>query len=161
MATDQKITSDTELTSKGFHDIEPGAHFMWKSDNSASMEYDTEYVKTGEKTARPAADDVEPPNWVDGWDGDEVRVERSYTAMVPRQHTRRLDEGERVRVTRYTSRQIDSSRGFITGDESFEGVVEDTWDRGAFIVGDDGENQACGPYAGDEHGYPVKEVEVL
>jgi len=160
MATNQQITSNTDLTSKAFHDIKPGMHFMWKSDESGSMDYDTEYVKTGEKMARLVEDGVEPPSWVDGWDGEEIRVERSYTAMIPRQHTRRLEEGERVRVIRHTSRQISSSESVVTGEESFEGVVNSTWEQGAFIVGDDGEYQACRPYLGDEHGAPVKKVEL-
>jgi hypothetical protein len=73
----------------------------------------------------------------------------------------KLTEGTRVRVTRHTSKQISSSEGVVTGEESFEGTVTRASEYGAMVKGESGELQKVGTHAGTDHGYPTKEVEIL
>jgi hypothetical protein len=73
----------------------------------------------------------------------------------------KLTEGTRVRVTRHTSKQINSSEGVVTGEESFEGTVTSADEYGAMVKAESGKMQRVGTHAGTEHGYPTKEVEII
>jgi len=144
-------TKDTpRLTSTTFADVETGQRF-WTLSGGIAPSAERDHVKVDYQTSRDVATQD-----VKDWEPHE-----RTTVMVEAQCHRRLREGERVRVTRHTDRTIDSSRGVVDGEETFEGVVKTATEHGAFIKGDDGEVQSTSPYAGDEHGYPVIEVEVL
>jgi hypothetical protein len=144
-------TKDTpRLVSTTFADVETGQHF-WTLSGGIAPSADREHVKVDHETSRDLTTQEEK-----SWE-----PHATTTVMVEAECHRRLREGERVRVRRHTDRMIDSSRGVVDGEEVFEGEVESVTETTAFIRGDDGEVQSTSPYAGDEHGYPVIEVEVL
>lgn len=73
-------------------------------------------------------------------------------------HTDQIQEGDTVRVTRHTTRQVNSWKSETTGQESFEGTVTRASDHGCFVKGDR-KMQAVGTHYGTDHGSPVISVE--
>lgn len=144
-----KDLRNARLTSKGFYDVPEGAHFFDRAGGYPAR--GDECIKTGEHTSRRIED------------GKERTWERNTSVYVAAKCKRLLKEGERVRITRTTSRPLDSSRSVITGEETFDGVVDkvssDT--NTAWVRGDQGQHQVTSKYEGDEHGSPVVRVEVI
>jgi hypothetical protein len=72
----------------------------------------------------------------------------------------KLTEGDTVRVTRHTSKQVSSSEGVVTGEETFTGTVTSADKFGGLVKGKNGKMQRVGTHTGTQHGYPTKKVEL-